>query len=121
MFQSLSGCWTINGIDGEAEIDKILGGVRNICPVFYRFEFVVPVNDGLHFLLLSVTVEWSVACEEEVGDDTHCPYINRSSMTSCQNSELRKLGIKIRNPTPFENLWSHVLDKEFSELDSVGR
>lgn len=86
MIQSLSSCWAISGVDSEAEFDKILGGLRNICPVFCRFKFIVAVNNSLHFLLLSVAVERSVACEEEVGDDSHRPYINRLSVTGCSKS-----------------------------------
>lgn len=46
-------------------------------------EFVIAGNDSLHLLLLILTIEWRVAGQQEVGYDTHCPYVHWLSMTRC--------------------------------------
>lgn len=61
------------GVDGEAALDEVPGGVGDAAPVFDRGEGVVGDEDGLHFFEVTVAVEGGVAAEEEVGDDADGP------------------------------------------------
>ena len=43
-------------------------------------ELVIACDDCLHLLLLSITIEWSIATKKEIGDHTHSPDIHRFAM-----------------------------------------
>ena len=82
MLQSICSCWALCGIEGQTRPDKVLRSRRDVLPIFLRFKFVVAGNDGLHLKLLSVTIEWGVACKQEVGDDPHRPYVDGLAVSS---------------------------------------
>ena len=69
------------GILGQTHSNKVPGRFRDVHPILFWFEGIVTGKDGLHLLLLVVTIERRVAAEEEIGDDTHCPYVDRFSLT----------------------------------------
>ena len=106
MGEAFLGCGPAGLIDGQAVLDKVLGGVADVFPVLLGLEFIIlddeiPVSrcskcdgwlgdventyagdDCLHLLVLRVTIEWGISSEEEVGDDTHSPDVHWLSVSS---------------------------------------
>ena len=78
-------CFARSGPFGRFEsktgLHKVFGCLRNILPIFRRFEPVISCNNSLHFLLLGVTIERSVTGQQEVSDNAHRPYVNGFAMT----------------------------------------
>ena len=74
-------------------------------------EFIIARDDSLHFLLLILAIEWRVAGKQEVGDDTHCPYVYWLPMARCQTVIPLAIVVHRESSTPhtlLENLGSHV-------------
>ena len=61
----------------------MLHGAEGIVSKHAWLKFVIAGNDSLHLLLLILTIEWRVASQQEVGYDTHCPYVHWLTMTRC--------------------------------------
>jgi len=51
---------TLGGIDGQAAVDEVAGGLGDGSPVFDGGEGVVGVEDGLHFFEVGVAVKGGV-------------------------------------------------------------
>lgn len=51
---------TLIGVNGETLPDEVTRDVGDIHPIFLRLEFVVAGEDGLHFELLSIAIEWGI-------------------------------------------------------------
>lgn len=74
-------------------------------------KFIITRDDSLHFLLLILAIEWRVAGKQEVGDDTHCPYVYWFPMARCQTVISLAMVVHRESGTPhtfLENLGSHV-------------
>lgn len=112
MLQRLRSRRARTGIDGEALRDELAGGVGDVRPVLLRLELEVAGDDGLHLLVLGVTVERGVPCagesavsghggwrcresehrpvkptsEQEVRDHTHRPDVHGFAVSGCMSS-----------------------------------
>lgn len=100
---SSRGKWSKNKQRENHRIEQLTG-----------FKFEISVNDGLHFLLLTVSIKGSIATQEEIGDDANSPDIDGFSMASWKRSTRslnfdRKKKSREKKRTSFEYFRSHVL------------
>jgi hypothetical protein len=125
--ERLVGGGPLRGVDGQAVPDKVAGGLGHVRPVFLcvgnvnglsgrvvkdgrtGLELVVAGHDRFRLFLLGVAIEGRVATEQEVGDDTDCPDIDRLAMADYAgvSGKLRHSNGRIR--TLLEDLRGHVL------------
>lgn len=84
VLEQLLGSGALLGVDREARADEVTRGLRDTCPVLVRLKLVVTVHDCACLILGCVAVEGRVPTQEEVGDHTHRPNVDRFPVPSCR-------------------------------------
>ena len=77
VLEQLLGSGALLGVDREARPDEVAGGLRDVGPVLVWLKLVVTVHDRACLVLGRVAVEGCVPTQEEVGDHTHRPNVDR--------------------------------------------
>ncbi len=85
VFQSLCSSRSTGGINCQALPHKISSGIADVRPILLGLKLVVSSDNGFHLLLLRVAIKRRITSKQEVSDNTHCPNINRLSVSSWED------------------------------------